>query len=116
MIKLIPRVSAMGFEVLYLPPIHAIWRINRKGKNNNLNSTPGEPGSPWAFGNETGGHKAIEAELGTLADYKELIREAKELNIDIALDIAFQCAPEHPYVKEQPKWFKQRPNGTIQYA
>jgi starch synthase (maltosyl-transferring) len=115
-IKLLPRVAAMGFDVLYLPPIHPIGRLNRKGKNNSVNSTPGEPGSPWAIGNESGGHKAIHHELGTLADYKELIREAKLLNIDIALDVAFQCAPDHPYVKEHPNWFKQRPDGTIQYA
>ena len=97
-IKLLPRVQAMGFDVLYLPPIHPIGDVNRKGKNNNVNSAPGEPGSPWAIGNSTGGHKSIHAELGTLNDYKELIREAKKMNIDIALDIAFQCAPDHPYV------------------
>jgi starch synthase (maltosyl-transferring) len=106
----------MGFDVLYLPPIHPIGKVNRKGKNNNVNSAPGEPGSPWAIGNDTGGHKAIHEELGTLEDYKALIREAKKSGIDIALDIAFQCAPDHPYVKEHPQWFKQRPDGTIQYA
>jgi starch synthase (maltosyl-transferring) len=115
-IKLLPRISTMGFDVLYLPPIHPIGKVNRKGKNNNVNSAPGEPGSPWAIGNDTGGHKAIHEELGTLEDYKALIREAKKSGIDIALDIAFQCAPDHPYVKEHPQWFKQRPDGTIQYA
>lgn len=115
-IKLLPRVSAMGFDVLYLPPIHPIGKVNRKGKNNNVRAEVGEPGSPWAIGSDEGGHKAIHAELGTLADYKKLIEEAKKLNIDIALDLAFQCAPDHPYVKEHPEWFKQRPDGSIQYA
>ncbi len=115
-IKLLPRVAAMGFDVLYLPPIHPIGKINRKGKNNNVRSTPGEPGSPWAIGSDEGGHKAIHPELGTLDEYKKLISEAKKLSIDIAMDVAFQCAPDHPYVKEHPDWFKQRPDGSIQYA
>lgn len=115
-IKILPRVAAMGFDVLYLPPIHPIGKVNRKGKNNNVLATPGEPGSPWAIGSDEGGHKSIHAELGTLDDYKELIRQANKLGIDIALDIAFQCAPDHPYVKEHPEWFRQRPDGTIQYA
>ncbi len=115
-IKLLPRVASMGFDVLYLPPIHPIGKINRKGKNNNVRSLPDEPGSPWAIGSDEGGHKAVHAELGTLDDYKKLIEEAKKQNIDIALDLAFQCAPDHPYVTEHPEWFKQRPDGTIQYA
>ncbi|HEY5746549.1 MAG TPA: alpha-1,4-glucan--maltose-1-phosphate maltosyltransferase [Chryseolinea sp.] len=115
-IKLLPRISAMGFDVLYLPPIHPIGKVNRKGKNNNVRAEAGEPGSPWAIGSDEGGHKAVHAELGTLADYKKLIAEARKLNIDIALDLAFQCAPDHPYVKEHPEWFKQRPDGSIQYA
>jgi starch synthase (maltosyl-transferring) len=115
-IKLLPRVSAMGFDVLYLPPIHPIGKVNRKGKNNNVRAEAGEPGSPWAIGSDEGGHKAVHSELGTLADYKKLIDEARKLNIDIALDLAFQCAPDHPYVKEHPEWFKQRPDGSIQYA
>jgi starch synthase (maltosyl-transferring) len=115
-IKLLPRISSMGFDVLYLPPIHPIGKINRKGKNNNVRSQPGEPGSPWAIGNDEGGHKSIHKELGTLDDYKKLIAEAKKLDIDIAMDVAFQCAPDHPYVKEHPNWFKQRPDGSIQYA
>lgn len=115
-IKLLPRVASMGFDVLYLPPIHPIGKVNRKGKNNNVKSEPGEPGSPWAIGSDEGGHKAIHAELGTLEDYKRLIQEAKKYHIDIALDLAFQCAPDHPYVKENPQWFKQRPDGSIQYA
>jgi starch synthase (maltosyl-transferring) len=115
-IRLLPRVVAMGFDVLYLPPIHPIGRINRKGKNNNVKAEAGEPGSPWAIGSDEGGHKSILPELGTLDSYKKLISEAKKHNIDMALDIAFQCAPDHPYVKDHPEWFKQRPDGTIQYA
>jgi starch synthase (maltosyl-transferring) len=115
-IKLLPRIAAMGFDVLYFPPIHAIGKVNRKGKNNNVRSQPGEPGSPWAIGSDEGGHKSILPALGTLDDYRKLISEAKKLGIDIALDLAFQCAPDHPYVKEHPEWFKQRPDGTIQYA
>lgn len=115
-IRLLPRISTMGFDVLYLPPIHPIGKINRKGKNNNVQAEPGEPGSPWAIGSDEGGHKSIHPGLGSLADFKRLIAEAKKLNIDIAMDIAFQCAPDHPYVKEHPQWFKQRPDGSIQYA
>lgn len=115
-IRLLPRVQAMGFDVLYLPPIHPIGKVNRKGKNNNVKAEPGEPGSPWAIGSDEGGHKAVHAELGTLEDYRRLIEEAKKLGIDIALDLAFQCAPDHPYVKEHPDWFKLRPDGSIQYA
>ena len=115
-IRLLPRIASMGFDVLYLPPIHPIGKVNRKGKNNNVNSEPGEPGSPWAIGSDEGGHKSIHPELGTLDDYKLLIQEAKKLNIDIALDIAFQCAPDHPYVKAHKNWFKIRPDGSIQYA
>ncbi len=115
-IKLLPRVAAMGFDVLYFPPIHPIGKVNRKGKNNNVRAAKGEPGSPWAIGSDEGGHKAILPELGTLDDFKKLVEEAKKLNIDVALDIAFQCAPDHPYVQEHPEWFKQRPDGSIQYA
>ncbi len=115
-IKLLPRVASMGFDVLYLPPIHPIGKVNRKGKNNNVKAEPGEPGSPWAIGSDEGGHKSIHPDLGTLDDYKKLIAEAKKQGIDIALDLAFQCAPDHPYVKEHPEWFKQRPDGSIQYA
>lgn len=115
-IRLLPRISSMGFDVLYLPPIHPIGKVNRKGKNNNVTSQPGEPGSPWAIGSDEGGHKSIHSELGTLDDYRKLIEEAKRIGIDIALDVAFQCAPDHPYVKEHPQWFRQRPDGTIQYA
>jgi starch synthase (maltosyl-transferring) len=115
-IRLLPRIVAMGFDVLYLPPIHPIGKVNRKGKNNSITAQPGEPGSPWAIGSDEGGHKAILAELGTLNDYKRLIAEAKKVGVDVALDIAFQCAPDHPYVTEHPDWFTQRPDGSIQYA
>jgi starch synthase (maltosyl-transferring) len=115
-IKLLPRVFNMGFDVLYFPPIHPIGEINRKGKNNSLTATETDPGSPWAIGNRLGGHKAIHPQLGTLADFKELLKEANSYGIDIAMDIAYQCAPDHPYVKEHPQWFKWRPDGTVQYA
>ncbi len=114
--RLLPRVAAMGFDVLYFPPIHPIGKVNRKGKNNSVHSEAGEPGSPWAIGSDEGGHKSILPELGTIEDYKKLIAEAKKHHIAIALDLAFQCAPDHPYVKEHPEWFKQRPDGSIQYA
>lgn len=115
-IKLLPRVKAMEFDVLYLPPIHPIGKLNRKGKNNSVTANDGEPGSPWAIGSEEGGHKSIHSQLGTLDDYKKLIAESTKMGIDIAFDLAFQCAPDHPYVKEHPEWFKQRPDGSIQYA
>ncbi len=115
-IRLLPRVAAMGFDVLYFPPVHPIGKLNRKGKNNNVKAKSGEPGSPWAIGSDEGGHKSILPELGTLSDFKRLIDEAKKLGIDVAMDIAFQCAPDHPYVKDHPDWFKQRPDGSIQYA
>jgi len=115
-VKLLPRIQSMGFDVLYLPPIHPIGKINRKGKNNSVTAKDGEPGSPWAIGSDEGGHKSILPQLGTLEDYKRLIGEAKKRGIDIAFDLAFQCAPDHPYVKEHPDWFKQRPDGSIQYA
>lgn len=115
-IHLLPRIAAMGFDVLYLPPVHPIGEVNRKGRNNAPESAPGEPGSPWAIGSAHGGHKSIHPELGTLDDFKALVIEARNLGIDIAMDIAFQCAPDHPYVKEHPEWFRQRPDGSIQYA
>ena len=112
----LPYVAQMGFDVLYFPPIHPIGRVNRKGKNNKLVAQPDDVGSPWAIGAAEGGHKDILPELGTLQDFKDLNAKARELGIDIALDIAFQCAPDHPYVKEHPRWFKHRPDGSVQYA
>jgi starch synthase (maltosyl-transferring) len=115
-INLLPRITKMGFDVLYFPPIHPIGEKNRKGKNNTLKAADTDPGSPWAIGNRTGGHKAIHPQLGTLADFKKLIKAARKQNIEISMDIAYQCAPDHPYVKEHPQWFKWRPDGTVQYA
>jgi starch synthase (maltosyl-transferring) len=112
----LPYVAEMGFDVLYLPPIHPIGRSFRKGKNNAVTALPDDVGSPWAIGAAEGGHKAIHPELGTIDDFRRLVRRARDLGIDIALDIAFQCAPDHPYVAEHPEWFRRRPDGSIQYA
>lgn len=112
----LPYIAAMGFDVLYLPPIHPVGRAFRKGKNNTLTAGPNDPGSPWAIGSEEGGHKSVHPELGTLEDFKRLVAKAAEHGIEVALDIAFHCTPDHPYVKEYPKWFRWRPDGTIQYA
>jgi starch synthase (maltosyl-transferring) len=114
--RILPYLKGMGFDVLYLPPIHPIGRTHRKGKNNALTAGPDDPGSPWAIGSEEGGHKSIHPALGTLEDFRRLVQRAKKSGIDIALDIAFQCSPDHPYVKEHPDWFKRRPDGGIQYA
>ncbi len=114
--KLLPRVAEMGFDVLYFPPIHPVGEKNRKGKNNTVTAKPGDVGSPWAIGSKDGGHKDIHPELGTLADYKRLIKKANELGIEVAMDFALQAAPDHPYVKEHPSWFKWRSDGTVQYA
>ncbi len=112
----LPYIARMGFDVLYLPPIHPVGHTNRKGKNNTIPAKPGDPGTPWAIGSEEGGHKAINPQLGTLEDFKRLIAKAKEYNIEIALDIAFQCSSDHPYVREHPEWFLWRPDGTVQFA
>ncbi len=114
--RILPHVAEMGFDVVYLPPIHPLGKLHRKGKNNTLNAKPGEPGSCWAIGSDEGGHKATHPELGTVEDFVEMVQFAKTLDIDIALDIAYQCAPDHPYVKQHPQWFKWRPDGTVQYA
>jgi starch synthase (maltosyl-transferring) len=112
----LPYVAEMGFNVVYLPPIHPIGRTYRKGRNNTTTPEPGDVGSPWAIGSEEGGHKSIHSELGTLEDFRRFIQRASELKLQVALDIAFQAAPDHPYVKEHEEWFKKRPDGTIQYA
>jgi len=112
----LPYIAGMGFDVLYFPPIHPIGYTNRKGKNNAVIAKEGEPGTPWAIGSEEGGHKSINPRLGTLADFRHLVAEAKKYEIEIALDIAFQCSPDHPYVREHPEWFRRRPDGTVQYA
>ncbi len=112
----LPYIAEMGFDVLYLPPIHPIGKQYRKGRNNAIARSPDDAGSPWAIGSEEGGHKAIHPALGTMEDFRSLIGKAAEHGIDVALDIAFQCSPDHPYVKEHPEWFRSRPDGSIQYA
>ena len=112
----LPYVKRMGFDVLYFPPIHPIGRARRKGRNNTLDARPDDLGSPWAVGAAEGGHTAIHGELGTLADFRRLVQRAAELEIDVALDLAFQCAPDHPWVDEHPQWFRKRSDGSIQYA
>lgn len=114
--KLLPRVAAMGFDTLYFPPIHPIGEVNRKGKNNATDAQPGDVGSPWGIGSQYGGHKSTHPELGSIDDFKSLVKAAKKLNIEIAMDYALQAAPDHPYVKDFPQWFKWRPDGTVQYA
>jgi starch synthase (maltosyl-transferring) len=109
-------VERLGFDVLYLPPIHPIGLSFRKGKNNAPTAEPGDTGSPWAIGAKEGGHTAIHPQLGTLADFRSLVERAASKGIELALDIAFQCSPDHPWVSEHPEWFRKRPDGTIQYA
>ncbi len=114
--KRLPYVAEMGFDVVYFPPIHPIGDVNRKGKNNATTAEKDDVGSPWAIGSKLGGHKDINPALGTLADFKKFIKSANELNIEVAMDFALQCAPDHPYVKSHPQWFRWRPDGTVQYA
>jgi starch synthase (maltosyl-transferring) len=113
---LLPYIAGMGFDVLYLPPVHPIGVTHRKGRNNTPVGGPEDVGSPWAIGNVEGGHKSIHPLLGTLSDFSRFMRTAAEHDIEIALDIAFQCSPDHPYVTEHPEWFRLRPDGSIQYA
>ena len=112
----LPYVAAMGFDVLYFPPIHPIGLSHRKGRNNNPVANPDDPGTPWAIGSKEGGHKSIHPQLGSLQDFQSFVARAREYGIEIALDIAFQCSPDHPYVKEHPEWFRWRPDNTVQYA
>jgi starch synthase (maltosyl-transferring) len=115
----LPRVDdakAMGFDVIYFPPIQPIGHTNRKGRNNSIVCEPGDPGVPWAIGSEAGGHKAVEPSLGTLADFDWLQKQMRKRGMEIALDFALNCSPDHPYVKEHPEWFYKRPDGTIKYA
>ena len=114
--RLLPRIAKMGFDTLYFPPIHPIGEINRKGKNNTTVAQDGDVGSTWGIGSKHGGHKDIHPELGSLEDFKNLVSKAKELGIEVAMDYALQAAPDHPWVKEHPDWFKWRPDGTVQYA
>jgi starch synthase (maltosyl-transferring) len=112
----VDEAKAMGFDVIYFPPVHPIGHTNRKGRNNAIISEPGDPGVPWAIGSEAGGHKEVEPSLGTLADFDWLQKEVRKRGMEIALDFAINCSPDHPYVKEHPDWFYKRPDGTIKYA
>jgi starch synthase (maltosyl-transferring) len=112
----LPYVASMGFDVLYLPPIHPIGRAFRKGPNNSIAAGPDDVGSPWAIGSEAGGHKSIEPQLGTIDDFRRLVAAAERHGVELALDVALQCSPDHPYVRQHPEWFRSRPDGTIQYA
>ena len=112
----LPRVAKMGFDILYLPPIHPIGEMFRKGKNNRVTAEAGDVGSPWAIGGKEGGHKSLHPQLGSMEDFERLVSKAKDHGLELAMDIAFQAAPDHPYVAEHPDWFLSRPDGTIQYA
>ena len=114
--RLLPRIAEMGFDTLYFPPVHPIGEVNRKGKNNTTQAKEGDSGSTWGIGSRFGGHKDVHPELGTLKDFKALIKDAKAQGIEIAMDYALQAAPDHPWVKDHPDWFKWRPDGTVQYA
>jgi starch synthase (maltosyl-transferring) len=112
----LPEIAALGFDVVYLVPIHPIGRVNRKGKENSTRAQPSDPGSPYAIGSAEGGHRAVNPELGTLADFRRFMRAAAAQGIEVVLDFAVQCAPDHPWVREHPQWFHFRPDGTIKYA
>src|ERR671915_213363 len=112
----LPKLAELGFDVIYLPPIHPIGKTSRKGRNNSLDAAPDDPGSPWAIGSEEGGHEAINPELGTLEEFERLVLEAGEHGIEIALDFAIQCSADHPWLREHPEWFNRRPDGTLKYA
>ena len=114
--KRLPAIASMGFDVVYLPPIHPIGRLNRKGPNNTLTPEPHDPGSPWAIGSAEGGHDAVHSELGTVSDFEAFVAAAAKNGIEIAIDLALQCAPDHPWVAEHPEWFTTLPDGSIQYA
>jgi starch synthase (maltosyl-transferring) len=114
--KVLPQLARLGFDVVYFPPIHPIGRSGRKGKNNTLPAKRTDPGSPWAIGNEDGGHTAVNPELGTIDDFDALVARAAETGLEIALDFAIQCSPDHPWLAEHPEWFQHRPDGTIKYA
>ena len=112
----LPAIAAMGFDVVYLPPIHPIGFTHRKGRNNTLNPGPHDPGSPWAIGSEAGGHDAVHPDLGTIDDFDAFVARARELGMEVALDYALQCSPDHPWIKEHPEWFRIRPDGSIAHA
>ncbi|GAB2913364.1 maltotransferase domain-containing protein [Streptomyces mayteni] len=112
----LPRIAGMGFDVVYLPPVHPVGEVNRKGRNNGLRAAPGDVGSPWAVGSTHGGHDAVHPDLGTLDDFDAFVAEAERLGLEVALDLALQCAPDHPWVTEHPEWFTTRPDGTVAHA
>jgi starch synthase (maltosyl-transferring) len=112
----LPAIADLGFDVVYLPPVHPIGKTHRKGRNNALTAGPGDPGSPWAIGSDAGGHTAIDPGLGTLDDFDRFVAAARHLGLAVALDIAFQASPDHPWVREHPDWFRHRPDGSIKYA
>jgi len=114
--RLLPRIARMGFDTVYFPPVHPIGEVNRKGKNNATEAQEGDSGVPWAIGSRHGGHRDLHPELGTEEDFRELIRKAGELGLEVAMDLAFQAAPDHPYISKHPQWFRRRPDGTMQYA
>lgn len=114
--RLLPELAALGFDVLYLPPIHPIGKTNRRGRNNLPTNEADSPGSPWAIGSEGGGHKSINPQLGSFKDFDSLVNEAQKYGIEIALDLAFQGSPDHPYIKDHPQWFEWLPDGGIHYA
>jgi starch synthase (maltosyl-transferring) len=114
--KRLPQLAELGFDVVYLAPIHPIGHTNRKGANNALKAQPGDPGSPWAIGDQTGGHEAVHSDLGTIDDVRSLAAAARDHNMDIALDFAIQCSADHPWLREHPEWFHRRPDGTLKYA
>lgn len=115
-IKLLPEISGMGFDVFYFPPIHPIGQTHRKGKNNSPTRNPQDPGSPWAIGSSEGGHKSVHPQLGEMKDFVNLIEEARKNGMEVALDLAFHCSPDHPYVQKHPEWFRWRPDGSVQFA
>ncbi|MGH3129448.1 MAG: alpha-1,4-glucan--maltose-1-phosphate maltosyltransferase [Gaiellaceae bacterium] len=114
--RVLPRLAELGFDIVYLPPIHPIGTTNRKGKNNALEAERGDPGSPWAIGAAEGGHTTVHPDLGTIADFDRLVARGREVGVEIALDLAIQCSPDHPWLKEHPEWFNRRPDGTLKYA
>jgi starch synthase (maltosyl-transferring) len=116
LMDVLPKLAELGFDVVYLPPIHPIGRTNRKGRNNTLVAGPDDPGSPWAIGAEEGGHDAVHPDLGTIEDFDRLVVRAREAGLEICLDFAIQCSPDHPWLKEHPEWFHRRPDGTLKYA
>jgi starch synthase (maltosyl-transferring) len=114
--KVLPELRELGFDVVYLPPVHPVGKTNRKGRNNALTAAEGDPGSPWAIGSEEGGHDAINPELGTWADFDAMVEAARRTGIELALDFAIQCSPDHPWLRDHPEWFHRRPDGTLKYA